>query len=226
MQEVKFCYQNISVTITANGFHVWNKSLFTSTDAYDCVALLHRDGKLVLEQQLEGVSVAAESHADFPLPFPIPVIPGEYALTISFRLKEDTIWAKKGHEVAFGQGVIAVVRSIPSKKVTPFTVTHGTHNIGVRGENFDVLFSDLNGGLDFLPLCRQRDDSGDPPAQLLARSHRQRLRQQHGRRSRSVEAGKPVRYRQGHRQGDSVCSFMAAPSSRTPPARWKPTAWS
>ena len=26
-------------------------------------------------------------------------------------------------------------------------VTHGTHNIGVRGENFDVLFSDLNGGL-------------------------------------------------------------------------------
>ena len=55
--------------------------------------------------------------------------------------------AKKGHEVAFGQGVVAVVRSIPSKKVTPFTVTHGTHNIGVRGENFDVLFSDLNGGL-------------------------------------------------------------------------------
>lgn len=77
----------------------------------------------------------------------VPALPGEYAVTISFRLKEDTSWAKKGHEVAFGQGVTAVVRSIPSKKVTPFTVTHGTHNIGVRGENFDVLFSDLNGGL-------------------------------------------------------------------------------
>ena len=69
----------------------------------------------------------------------VPALPGEYAVTISFRLKEDTSWAKKGHEVAFGQGVVAVVRSIPSKKVTPFTVTHGTHNIGVRGENFDVL---------------------------------------------------------------------------------------
>ena len=77
----------------------------------------------------------------------VPALPGEYAVTISFRLKEDTSWAKKGHEVAFGQGVIAAVRSIPSKKITPFTVTHGTHNIGVRGENFDVLFSDLNGGL-------------------------------------------------------------------------------
>ena len=59
----------------------------------------------------------------------VPALPGEYAVTISFRLKEDTSWAKKGHEVAFGQGVIAVVRSIPSKKVTPFTVTHGTHTV-------------------------------------------------------------------------------------------------
>lgn len=147
MQEVKFCYQNIAVSIDNSGFEVWNKNLFTSTDAFDCVALLHRDGKLYQQQELTNIDVAPEERSSFPLPFMIPALPGEYAVTISFRLKEDTSWAKKGHEVAFGQGVIAVVRSIPSKKVTPFTVTHGTHNIGVRGENFDVLFSDLNGGL-------------------------------------------------------------------------------
>ena len=147
MQEVKFCYQNIAVSIDNSGFEVWNKNLFTSTDAFDCVALLHRDGKLYQQQELPNIDVAPEERSSFPLPFIVPALPGEYAVTISFRLKEDTSWAKKGHEVAFGQGVIAVVRSIPSKKVTPFTVTHGTHNIGVRGENFDVLFSDLNGGL-------------------------------------------------------------------------------
>lgn len=147
MQEVKFCYQNIAVSIDNSGFEVWNKNLFTSTDAFDCVALLHRDGKLYQQQELTHIDVAPEERSSFPLPFMVPALPGEYAVTISFRLKEDTSWAKKGHEVAFGQGVIAVVRSIPSKKVTPFTVTHGTHNIGVRGENFDVLFSDLNGGL-------------------------------------------------------------------------------
>ena len=147
MQEVKFCYQNIAVSIDNSGFEVWNKNLFTSTDAFDCVALLHRDGKLYQQQKLTNIDVAPEERSSFPLPFMVPALPGEYAVTISFRLKEDTNWAKKGHEVAFGQGVIAVVRSIPSKKVTPFTVTHGTHNIGVRGENFDVLFSDLNGGL-------------------------------------------------------------------------------
>mgnify|MGYP000820021081 CR=1 FL=1 len=147
MQEVKFCYQNIAISIDNSGFEVWNKNLFTSTDAFDCVALLHRDGKLYQQQELTNIDVAPEERSSFPLPFMVPALPGEYAVTISFRLKEDTSWAKKGHEVAFGQGVIAVVRSIPSKKVTPFTVTHGTHNIGVRGENFDVLFSDLNGGL-------------------------------------------------------------------------------
>jgi len=147
MQEVKFCYQNIAISIDNSGFEVWNKNLFTSTDAFDCVALLHRDGKLYQQQELTNIDVAPEERSSFPLPFMVPALPGEYAVTISFRLKEDTSWAKKGHEVAFGQGVIAVVRSISSKEVTPFTVTHGTHNIGVRGENFDVLFSDLNGGL-------------------------------------------------------------------------------
>ena len=147
MQEVKFCYQNIAITVTPDGFEVWNKSLFTSTDAYDCYVLLHKDGKLVMERCMGGVSVAPESKKTFALPIQIPSAPGEYALTISFRLKEDTLWAKAGHEVAFGQGVVANIKPEISKKTVPFTVMQGTHNIGVRGENFDVLFSDLNGGL-------------------------------------------------------------------------------
>ena len=102
MQEVKFCYQNIAVSIDNSGFEVWNKNLFTSTDAFDCVALLHRDGKLYQQQKLANIDVAPEERSSFPLPFMVPALPGEYAVTISFRLKEDTSWAKKGHEVAFG----------------------------------------------------------------------------------------------------------------------------
>ncbi len=147
MQEVKYCYQNIAVTVTADGFEVWNKNLFTATDAYDCYALLHRDGMLVQQTKLDGIAVAPESRAAFPLPVTPPTDAGEYALTISFRLKADTLWAHAGHEVAFGQGVIAVIKPDTAKKAAPFTVIEGTHNIGVRGANFDVLFSDLNGGL-------------------------------------------------------------------------------
>ena len=147
MQEVKFCYQNISVTVDAAAFRVWNKNLFLSTDVYDCFALLHRNGDLVREWKLEGISVAPESRKDFPLPVELPAAPGEYALTISFRLKADTLWAKAGHEVAFGQGVIANIAPAAKTRTVPFVVTCGTHNIGVRGEHFDALFSDLNGGL-------------------------------------------------------------------------------
>ena len=147
MQEVKFCYQNISVTVDAAAFRVWNKNLFLSTDVYDCFALLHRNGDLVREWKLEEISVAPESRKDFPLPVELPAAPGEYALTISFRLKADTLWAKAGHEVAFGQGVIANIAPAAKTKAASFVVTCGTHNIGVRGEHFDALFSDLNGGL-------------------------------------------------------------------------------
>ena len=124
MQEVKFCYQNIAISIDNSGFEVWNKNLFTSTDAFDCVALLHRDGKLYQQQELTNIDVAPEERSSFPLPFMVPALPGEYAVTISFRLKEDTSWAKKGHEVAFGQGVIAVVRSIPDRKSTRLNSSH------------------------------------------------------------------------------------------------------
>ncbi len=32
--------------------------------------------------------------------------PGEYAVTVSFHLKEDKAWAEAGHEVAFWTGCI------------------------------------------------------------------------------------------------------------------------
>ena len=95
MQEVKFCYQNIAISIDNSGFEVWNKNLFTSTDAFDCVALLHRDGKLYQQQELPNIDVAPEERSSFPLPFMVPALPGEYAVTISFRLKEDTSWARR-----------------------------------------------------------------------------------------------------------------------------------
>ncbi len=147
MQEVKFCYQNIAVTVNEGGFEVWNKNLFVNTDSFDCVASLQRDGVEIQSMPLSGISAAPESRASFPMPFEIPSESGEYAVTISFLLKEDTLWAKAGYEVAFGQAVVAKVQAVCSGKKHPFTVVKGIHNIGVRGEDFELLFSDLNGGL-------------------------------------------------------------------------------
>ena len=77
-------------------------------------------------------------------------------MTVSFHLKEDTVWAKAGHEVAFGQYVYTVdpLESADEEKHQAIAgaseqmqVIHSVHNIGVRGEHFEVMFSTLNGGL-------------------------------------------------------------------------------
>ena len=146
MQDVKFNYQNISAKVEKDQATIVNKNLFINTDTFDCFVVLAKDGKEVKEVPME-THVAPLSEETVSLPIPVQNLPGEYAVTVSFRLKEDTVWAKRGHEVAFGQGVYKV--EAPAKAVKParFEVIRSGHDFGVRGENFDVLFSYLNGGL-------------------------------------------------------------------------------
>ena len=147
MQAVKFNYQNIAVTVGKDKFEVWNKNLFVSTERFLCVAQLLQDGVKVAEKALAGIAVAPDSRCAYPMPYTLPEEPGEYAVTISFQLREDTLWAKAGHEVAFGQAVIGKVEAPVQEKSRPFELIRGNDNIGVRGEDFDVLFSELSGGL-------------------------------------------------------------------------------
>ena len=146
MQDVKFNYQNISAKVEKDQVTIVNRNLFINTDTFDCFVALAKDGKEVKEVPME-THVAPLSEETVSLPIPVQTLPGEYAVTVSFRLKEDTVWAKRGHEVAFGQGVYKV--EAPAKAVKParFEVIRFGHDFGVRGENFDVLFSYLNGGL-------------------------------------------------------------------------------
>ena len=68
--------------------------------------------------------------------------------------------------MAFGQKVYKkeVKSAVPEK---PLQVVRGKVNIGVKGDDFDCLFSLLNGGSGFLPLCGKRDDRKNPDAKLL-----------------------------------------------------------
>lgn len=160
MQEVKFCYQNISVEFAGDdSYRVINKNLFVNTDVYAAHAILLADGQEVL-RIAQNLSVAPLSEETFLLPQELAEkrklmeegaqslgreLP-EFAVTVSFALKEDTAWAKAGHEVAFGQHVY-------KKEVLSYRcdgapkVVYGINNIGVSGENFRVMFSALAGGL-------------------------------------------------------------------------------
>ena len=145
MQEVKFNYQNITAQVGEDQVKVINKNLFLNTDCFDCVVTVEREGKVIRRAKLE-TAVAPLSEKTYSLPVAKETKAGEYVVTVSFLLKEDTAWAPKGHEVAFGQYVYKVQgeRKKCGKKIE---VIRSTHNIGLRGESFEVLFSGLNGGL-------------------------------------------------------------------------------
>ncbi len=158
MQEVKFNYQNISVSFTETTFTVKNKNLFVNTDMYDAWISLQKDGTEVYKTKASvGILPLCEDTFELPeeilgtiakakemaaVGYELP----EFAVTVSFTLKEDTLWAKAGHEVAFGQYVY-------KKEVKPYTcektveVVKNWNHIGVKGENFKAIFSCMQSGL-------------------------------------------------------------------------------
>ena len=145
MQEVKFNYQNITAEVSADSVKVINKNLFVNTDIFDCKVTVAKDGKVIRKASL-ATAVAPLSEEVYALPLAKEEKPGEYAVTVSFHLKEDKVWAEAGHEVAFGQYIYKV--EAPKKAcLEGVEVIRSTHNIGVRGTHFEVLFSVLNGGL-------------------------------------------------------------------------------
>ena len=159
MQEVKFNYQNISVSFEDDNYVVWNKNLFVNTDTFDGWVILQKDGCEVKKVPVE-VSVEPLEQKSFVLPEEITGMMNrlskgyadagcdlpEFTVTVSFTLKEDTLWANRGHEVAFGQYVY-------KKEVKPYTcekpiqIVRSWNNTGVKGENFSAIFSSLSAGL-------------------------------------------------------------------------------
>lgn len=170
MQEVKFNYRNLSVEIFKECITITNKNLFVSTGIFDCVVILEKEGRKLIEVPMK-TDVLPGCSETFSLPIVLPEVEGEYVVTVSFRLKADMAWARKGHEVAFGQGVFVkesiesshntsilgtflgsapesrIFADRPLAVVKPFEVIRGVYNLGVRGAEFEALFSYNAGGL-------------------------------------------------------------------------------
>lgn len=161
MQEVKFNYQNIQIHVDGDSFEVVNKNLFTNTSKYQCIVTLALEGK-----ELAKATVVTEVEPLSSKVYKLPMFgyrtpwsndtpwkavkSGEYVVTVSFVLLYDTLWAKRGHEVAFGQGIYTVERTEDLSDVTDaatFEIVEGTYNIGVRGMHFEALFDKSGKGL-------------------------------------------------------------------------------
>ncbi len=155
MQEVKFNYQNIQVRVDGDSFEVINKNLFTNTSRYECIVTLALDG-----EELARATVVTDVEPLSSKVCKLPVFgymtpwsneePWKAVRGGEYVLLYDTIWAKRGHEVAFGQGVYTVEgagNSCDVQEPQLFEIADGSYNIGVRGMHFEALFDKGGKGL-------------------------------------------------------------------------------
>ena len=130
-----------------------NRHLFRGTEDFDCVVTLTRNGEEMLRTRLE-TAVPPLGEGRYELPFDLPEKPGEYAATVSFRLRERTDWAEAGHEIAWGQGVWTEEGMRAEKPAAPaMRVAVGDRNVGFFGQGFSALYSLEHGTLISYTVC-------------------------------------------------------------------------
>lgn len=144
-QEVKALYADIKLEPDEKGVKIINDSLFVSTGRYVLAYRLLKEDRCLYEAETE-TDVAPESEAYVNLTYPELPGTGEFIYEVSLRLKEDTLWAKAGYEISFGQYVKKTADKT-EEKTCPLEIIRGDVNIGVRGRGFTAMFSKAEGGI-------------------------------------------------------------------------------
>ncbi|MFC4323025.1 glycoside hydrolase family 2 TIM barrel-domain containing protein [Litchfieldia salsa] len=154
--EVKKCYQNVRFTVNnlkEGLIDVINNYLFTNLQEFELGWELAENGVQIQVGTLDidvepGIAKTIKLEYSLPEDFEQE---GEYILTVSLQLKNNTLWAQKGHEVAFGQFVMpTVITRSESRAVTSLetNVSEDPSYVSINGTDFEVVFNKNNGTLD------------------------------------------------------------------------------
>lgn len=154
LYEVKKCYQNVkfeAVHLKEGKIRVTNQHLFTNLNAYRFVWKVEKNGE-VEEEGFDLLDVEPGHARVVNIPYNPPEFCGEdeeYWLTVSLLLREDTPWAEKGHEVAFEQFQLPVIRKkgCELKEIPPLKVEERDALLQIVGKDFSLLFDKRDGSL-------------------------------------------------------------------------------
>ena len=108
LTEVKKVYQNVSFTgFSGKTLTIKNKNAFVNLDEYNLVWRILRNGCLTEEGAVKP-SVAAGASGTVNIPYTTVMTDGaEYVLDVELCLREKTLWAEVGYEVAKEQFILA-----------------------------------------------------------------------------------------------------------------------
>lgn len=112
--EIRKAFQPVTCTlIEGRQMEVYNRNSFLNTEAYQCLWELSRDGQ-TLESGEIAVEVPPRGKGVFSIPYKTSLDEaGNYYLTVTFSLSADTLWAEKGHVIAYEQWLLA--ENIPTE---------------------------------------------------------------------------------------------------------------
>ncbi|MBK1833166.1 glycoside hydrolase family 2 TIM barrel-domain containing protein [Roseibacillus ishigakijimensis] len=121
LAEVKFCYQNIGIEFPADEtVRITNKRFFTALQGVAFHVTYSLNGKEQSRQALAVPPLApGESHEAKLTPPALPARPGsELVATVTATLQEPTPWAEAGHQLAWGQKVLAGQAAVIPPRLT------------------------------------------------------------------------------------------------------------
>lgn len=143
LYEVKKVFQPVDITgkdPKSLTFNALNRQVFTTLDQYNIVWEITENGKNFMQGKLDIPSVLPGESFTFTIPLQKKpkIKPGaEYFLKTDFVLKQDLLWAKAGHSVAFEQF------KLPWDTETAKTVQKMLPHVTVRSD--DAVFLELTG---------------------------------------------------------------------------------
>lgn len=161
LYEVKYQYQSVWFTaddsrLLGETIDVYNENNFLNLNDFDVKWTLTEDGKEIGSGKLsaEDTNLAGRESGTIKVPYRASMpeekkAGAEYYLNLSVQLKEDTEWAKAGHEVAYEQFQIpAEVTKVEPTVNTNVTVDESAEDvIKVSGTDFSFEVEKATGTL-------------------------------------------------------------------------------
>jgi len=141
------------VDLLAGQVKITNRYRFSDLSGLDISWRLSADGDVLQTGALPRLSTSAGASETITIPFRKPELkPGaEVWLTLSFTLAEDTLWAERGHQVAWAQFKVPFdVPAAPALQPEDMPALHVQQSAGtvtVSGADFSLAFDEAEGTL-------------------------------------------------------------------------------
>lgn len=178
--ELKRLYQWISVTpvdFAKQTFKIKNRYQFTNLDSLSAKWAVSENGKIIASGPLNVGALLPGAEKEIKIPYSFKAKPGnEYFVSVSFELKNATLWADKGFEVA------GIQIELPKSKIELPIVTNGNalqmvennEQININGTGFAVVFDKKKGTFSSLQKKGKEllQDHNGPMLHLWRAPHR------------------------------------------------------